>query len=260
MDSQTAYEIWAPRQSLWSVWAKPVLFAHLPRTRVELRPLPAPDVSWVPAAATERCAIVVDLPGAASVAMGLALADLGYQPVPLFNACPPPTRSPEGEWLGNTQVAIIDVDSILTALVEGCDRLQQIPLSDNAPPAFLIDAQRQQPMQPVSEGLFDNRSVVFITDFPSANFLAAQGIQNVLLVRQSRSGLAPDLAYTLRTWQTAGVELQIVALLETIQPQPLMLPPINWLTRWQARVSVWLGLRPNPFGGFGNFVPESSGG
>ncbi|XHX78518.1 MAG: hypothetical protein RBJ76_00840 [Stenomitos frigidus ULC029] len=150
MNCQTAYDLWAPRQSVWSAWAKPVLFAHLPRARVELPPLPAPDVRWVPSPVARR-AIVVDLPGAEAVAMGLALAARGYRPVPLFNACPPPSPVQVAP-----QVAVIDVDSILTALVDGCDRLRQVRLPDNAPPAFLLDSLRQQPTQPVSVGLFDN--------------------------------------------------------------------------------------------------------
>jgi len=254
MDCQTAYDLWAPCQSVWSVWAKPVLFAHLPRASMELPPLSTPDVRWVPSSVARR-AIVVDLPGAEAVAMGLALAARGYRPVPLFNACPPP--SPVH---ATSPVAVIDVDSILTALVEGCDRLSQMRLPDNAPPAFLLDSLRQQPTQPVSVGLFDNRSVVFVTDFPSATFLTAQGIQQVILVRQYRQGLERDLAYALRTWQKAGIELQITALRDRTQPQPLTLPRMGWLTGLWLRLRAWFGLRRNQAGGFGGFVPESSSG
>jgi hypothetical protein len=254
MNCQTAYDLWAPQQSIWSAWAKPVLFAHLPRARVELPPLSVPNVRWVPSPAARR-AIVVDLPGAEAVVMGLALAARGYRPVPLFNACPPPSSVQL-----TPQVAVIDVDSILTALVDGCDRLRQLRLPDNAPPVFLLDSLRQQPTQPVSVGLFDNRSVVFVTDFPSATFLAAQGIQQVILVRQHRQGLGRDLAYALRTWQKAGIALQLMALREQTQPQPLTLPRMGWLTGLWIRLRAWFGLRRNQSGGFGNFVPESSSG
>lgn len=254
MNCQTAYDLWAPRQSVWSVWAKPVLFAHLPRARAELAPLPAPDVRWVPSP-VDRRAIVVDLPGAEAVAMGLALAARGYRPVPLFNACPPPSPVQDAP-----QVAVIDVDSILTALVDGVDCLRQVRLRDNAPPAFLLDSLRQQPTQPVSVGLFDNRSVVFVTDFPSATFLTAQGIQQVILVRQHRQGLERDLAYALRIWQKAGIELQIMALGDRTQLQPLILPRMSWLTGLWLRLRAWFDLRRNQAGGFGSLVPESSGG
>ena len=256
MDSQTAYEIWAPRNSVWSTWAKPVLFAHLPRGRVPLPSLAPVDTSWV-LSVSRRVAIVVDLPGVESVATGLTLAELGYRPVTLFNACPPPpivdsqTRSP---------VAAIDVDSVLTALVEGCDRLRQIRLPDDAPPAFLIDGLRQSSIQPLIEGVFDNRSVVFVTDFPSANFLTSQGIRQVILVRQQVQGLERDLAYALRTWEKAGIGLQVVALLDTVELRALQLPKMNWFIGLSVRLCTGLGLRRNRSGGFGDFIPESSGG
>lgn len=254
MNCQTAYDFWAPRQSVWSAWAKPVLFAHLPRDRVALPPQPAPDVRWVPSPVARR-AIVVDLPGVEAVTMGLALAARGYRPVPLFNACPPPSPVHLAP-----QVAVIDVDSILTALVDGCVHLWQAYLPDNAPPAFLLDSLRQQPTQPVTMGLFDNRSVVFVTDFPSATFLVAQGIQQVILVRQHRQGLERDLTYVLQTWQQAGIALQLMALSERMQLQPLTLPRIGWLTGLWIRLRAWFGLRRNQVGGFGGFIPESSGG
>lgn len=255
MESQTAYGIWAPRTSIWSAWAKPVLFAHLP-TKGSLPSLAPANTSWV-SSVSRRSAIVVDLPGVESVAMGLALAELGYRPVPLFNACPPtPAADPET----GSPLAVVDVDSILTALVEGCDRLRQIRLLDDAPPAFLIDALRQQPAQPVGEGLFDNRSVVFVTDFPSANFLIAQGIQQVILVRQQVQELERDLAYALRTWEKAGIELQAAALLDSTQLRSLRLPQMNWLTGLWIGLRAGLNFRRNRSGGFGNFVPESSGG
>ncbi len=256
MDSQTAYEIWAPHTSIWSAWAKPILFAHLPRARVPL-PLSVPaNTSWV-SSVSQRVAIVIDLPNVESVAMGLALAELGYRPVPLFNACPP---TPAVEPVTASLLAMVDVDVVLTALVEGCDRLRQVRLPDDAPPAFLIDALRQQPTRLVSEGLFDNRSVMFVTDFPSANFLLAQGIKQVILVRQQLQALERDLAYALRTWEKAGIELQVVALLEAAQLRSLQLPRINQLTGLWIRLCTGLRFQRNRLREFGSFVPESSGG
>src|SRR6202008_1339291 len=97
-DKQELFNNWAPPYSVWSPWAKPVLFAHYPMPLPELIPLPPPDLSDIPSAlgeaVQERWALVVDLPGPQSVFVGLALADMGYRPVPLFNACPPPAHYP----------------------------------------------------------------------------------------------------------------------------------------------------------------------
>ena len=56
------------------------------------------------------------------------------------------------------------------------------------------------------------------------------------------------------------MHLHIMTLLEATRPQPLTLPRMGWLTGLWIRLSAWLGLRRNLSGGFGSFVPESSGG
>src|SRR4051795_11706812 len=74
MDKHELFESWVRSTWTWSNWAKPVLFARWNRTAQPLIPaVTLPDVSWVPP--VERStAIVIDLLGAQSVMMGLALA------------------------------------------------------------------------------------------------------------------------------------------------------------------------------------------
>jgi len=254
MDKQTLFDLWAPAQGVWSPWAKPVLFAHWPRPLLTRHAVPSFDLSAV-APAAERSAIVVEMPGAEAVAVGLALAERGYRPVPLFNACPPPWVASAGP-----VPAIIDVDSILAALVDGAARLSQVTLPKDAPPAFLIDAHRQRPLQPGSEGWFDNRSVLFVTDFPSATFLGAQGITQVLLLREGQRHLEGDLAYVLRTWQRAGMRLASLALNQPGSMQPLTIGGSWLLFHFWHRFTTWFRFRRNPLGGFGGFLPEASSG
>jgi hypothetical protein len=74
MSPSELFDIWAPPAAPWSRWAKPVLFAELdaaPGIGVDLGALPAASLS-IP----QPSAIVVDLPSAESVRMGLALARL----------------------------------------------------------------------------------------------------------------------------------------------------------------------------------------
>ena len=47
------------------------------------------NLSWSPAI-DEKVAVVLDLPGAEGVRVGLELAARGYRPVPLYNAVPLP--------------------------------------------------------------------------------------------------------------------------------------------------------------------------
>ena len=257
MERAELFETWAPPDGLWSAWAKPVLFAHFPRELPPASAEPGWNLSWAPSAA-ERGAIVLDLPGAASVSLGLALAETGYRPVPLFNACPPPesadvTTPPE-------PLAVVDVLPILGALVQGVDRLRGANLPAIALPTFLVDADRQTARRPVEPGAFDNRSVVFVTDFPSANLLASRGINRALLVREQPGTFGADLTYALQTWQRGGIELSVKWLSQPGPPGPLRLPRPGWFTGLWRRLAAFFGFRRNPAGGFGDFVPESSGG
>src|SRR5215475_15934401 len=207
MNKEEIFSIWAPENSIWSRWAKPVLFAHLNSALSHIQVTSAPtDVSWSPPP-DERVAIVLDLPGADGVLVGLALAGRGYRPVPLYNALP----LPFGESLLSpatcSRVAAVDVLPIISALRTGAKLLAQLTLPSDAPPVFLLDANRRGVRKMIT-GEFDNRSVSFTTDFPSANFLASQGIQRVLLVQKQILEPQPDLAHTLRRWQDGGITLE----------------------------------------------------
>lgn len=251
MTREELFDAWAPAGGPWSDWAKPVLFAHWPRP-LPAAPEPAPaGLSWVPSP-TDGVALVIDLPGVTSVHLGLALAALGYRPVPLFNACPPPTDGEPG-------VAVVLVEPILTALVQGVERLRAVSLPVDAPPAFLLDADRQTPRRDLLPGAFDNRSVVFPTDFPSAARLAAHGVTGAVLVREQPGQIGDDLEDALCPWQTDGLRLEVKWQSDPDPPVPLMLPRRTWwnrLRRWLTRASR----RRNPAGEFGNFIPHPTGG
>ncbi len=260
MDKQELYNIWAPPYSVWSPWAKPVLFAHYPIPLPELIPKPPPDLSEIPRAlgeaGQERWVLVVDLPGPQSVFVGLALAEKGYRPVPLFNACPPPAHYPP-----QSRQAVVDMDSILAALVLGAERLKTVSLPADAPPAFLVHSDRQTVFRPIHTGHSDNRSVVFVTDFPSANFLARQGIHRALLLLGSESSIHRDLAFVLHTWQKAGVMVSQKRLDQPGPPQPLTIGGSWFLFDLRQRLRVFFQLRRGKQGGFGNFVgydPEAA--
>jgi hypothetical protein len=254
MDKQELFEIWAPAGSIWSPWVKPVLFAHYPRLLPPPPPWSPPDLSALPSS-LDRRAIVVDFHGVESVLVGTSLAEMGYRPVPLFNACPPPVDFPS-----SASLAVVDADSILAVLVQNAERLRTLALPANAPPAFLVDAKRQHLEQPIRPGLFDNRSVLFITDFPSATFLKSQDIRRVLLVRARDGAMDRDLAYILRSWQKGGLGLGLKCLSDPGPPQPLTIGGSwLWFGFWH-RLSTFFGLRRNPQGGFGAFVPEAASG
>ena len=253
MEKEEVFEAWAPRGGVWSPWAKPVPFAHLPRPVPEL-PAPAPFPTEGVPPPGERQALVVEMPGPLAVTAGLALAEMGYRPVPLFNAVPPPPIQV------GVAPAAVDVDTVLAALVRGAERLRALPLLADAPPAFLVDSDRQTPRIAFQPGVFDNRSVLFPTDFPSAAFLTSQGIQGVVLLHPREQPVAWDLARALRPWRSAALPLREWRLDQPGTPAPLDLPRLWFLTEWGKRLWALLSLRPNPMGGYGGLVTESSGG
>jgi len=123
-----------------------------------------------------------------------------------------------------------------------------------------LDANRRGEGISVMPGRFDNRSVSFTTDFPSALFLINHGIHRALLVQ--RAGYQPqaDLAHTLRRWQEGGIQLEMKMLDLPAPPQPLDVhKPSAFGLVWQRALAM-IGLRRHGLGGFGGFVPQPSSG
>src|SRR5947209_4145434 len=126
MTREFIFSVWAPAGTSWSDWVKPVVFARLSDAQApSCPPQAAADVNWCPPA-DGTTAIVVDLPGGASVAMGLALAEVGYRPVPLYNSAPGPAP-------------VLDTAPVVAEIVRGTPRLREARLLPEAPPAFLLD-------------------------------------------------------------------------------------------------------------------------
>lgn len=256
MTKDEAFAIWAPAGGPWSAWVKPVLFAHLPNALGVLeRDLPTIDTRWAPPA-DGKTALVIDLPGALGVQVALALAASGYRPIALYNAAP----GQRGSGMDWSHEPTVDVWPIVDAMCELTSLLARQKLSYGAPPAFMLDANRRVARGPVVPGRFDNRSVSFPTDFPSANLLLSRGIRQAMLVQLHGNQPEPDLAHTLRRWQEAGIEI----LLKHLDvPGPIVScrvsRPSFYRNIWY-RLGVLLRLRRNPLGGFGGMLPEPSSG
>jgi hypothetical protein len=259
MNKEEILSIWAPENSNWSRWAKPVLFAHLDSALSHIPVTSAPgDVSWSPPP-DERVPIVLDLPGADGVLIGLALAHRGYRPLPLYNALPLPFGQTLLSPATISRVAAVDVLPIISALRTGTKLLAQSKLPPDAPPAFLLDANRKGTRKMIP-GEFDNRSVSFTTDFPSAIFLASQSIQRVLLVQKQALEPQPDLAHSLRRWQDGGLTLERLRLEPLSPSEPFEVARPAWYGAMFQRVLSAMGLRHSRSGGFGAWVPNSSAG
>jgi hypothetical protein len=253
MNREEAYAVWAPAESPWSPWVKPILFASERTWDDPGGPGLAgiPEISWI-SAVDASTAFVVDLPGAESVLWGIALARRGWRPVPLYNAIP-------GDAVG--AAALVDVSSIVDALRLATPIMEQLALAADGPPAFLLDAQRRYGTGAAAQpGKFDNRSISLPTDFPSGLFLRSRGIRHALLVQQTKLEPQEDLAHTLLAWQQA--ELSILARTTSVDGPPVPLRvarPSRFHVMWY-RFLATLRLRRSPLGGFGGMIPVPSAG
>ncbi len=247
MEAEEIFEIWAPYDSLWSKWAKPGVFT--PMYGYDANTFAVADFTNLPDLYTWHSGlgdsgVIVNLPGIQSIKFGLALAKIGYRPVPLFNSIEGPA-------------AIYDVKTIKKGLYEAAGLLNSININPNAAPAFLIDSQRMAGS--AHPGEFDNRWVVFPQDFPSATFLLAHGIKKMIIVQQN-SQLDRDLGQVLAFWKRDKIEILLMNGPEDTSLRPIEnLKPVSRFNFARAALGamliVSLGLRRSNAGGFGSVIP-----
>ena len=187
----------------------------------------------------QNAGLILDLPGAEGVHLGLALAGHGYRPVPLYNGCTGPSE-------------LLDQGPILRALRDGAVFLAALALPSDAPPAFLLDSRRQSLPRPLRPGMLDNRWQVFPEDFPSAQLLEQRGVSRVIWIGYGKP--QEDLARVLRVWQEAQIALEAKDLTIAGAPHPLIVPPTPWWRRWWNRLRSQFGLQGRPRDGFGYIV------
>lgn len=190
------YRSWAPYGKKWVDWVRPVPFIeiHTKKKGYSVSPIFIPDHICVKAC-DEKTAILVDLPGAHSVEMGLALAEKGYRPIPVYNGI----EEQEGAR------ATTDNQSIDTVLFYGAKELEKIQIPDDAPPAFLMDTNRLQRYK-MDDSIFDNSWDLYPQDIPSAKYFLAQGIDKILIIGNQ---VSRDLKKILYDFQKKGLQIYL---------------------------------------------------
>lgn len=238
--TEETYRIWAPEDSVWSAWTKPVLFMREPRRSADKTIVPPEaDVTWATYIGG-RTALIVDLPGNESVMTGLALAQIGYRPVALYN----------GVYGPNVSSMVVDVSGIVSNLFHSAGLLASCSLSPDAPPAFLLDSNRLLG-KARQKGKFDNRWCVFPQDMPSASFLLERGI-NTVCVRTDKT--QNDLAHILKRYQEKGIQIRRISSNGSAEELSILRP--SWFRSVLYRMQTMAGLTKNAAGGFGSMVPE----
>jgi hypothetical protein len=186
MTGEDVYQIWRPASSPWVQWVKAVVFPFLSPEDLSRDEYSVPDwqVSLHPGSA-----IIADLPGSESVSAGITMARAGYQPVLLYNACAGAMNATSGE-----PPTVVDMSSILAAICATTKQLALLNLPAQAPPVFLLDANRHAFGISPEPGWFDNRSFRNVIRLTQRKLFSRTGnLENDLDSGDTRhqSGLAP---------------------------------------------------------------------
>ena len=253
---EEVFRAWAPPESMWSQWVKPVLFASMHFLFPPPKPEPAEiDLTW-PSQGDQGVAYVFDLPGALGVLVSPQLIKKGLRPIPLYNALPSPVGYIPSADEGPI-VARVDVVPIVAALWHMAGEIRNFQLAPIAPPAFLLDWNRATGTASSTLTDFDNRSVSFPTDFPSANLLLSRNIHRVIVMQQGGTEPQEDLAHTLRRWQDAGLRIELKTLNASGPPSLLVVEKPSQFRGIFYQILTKLGFRTsNLYGGFGRVVGE----
>ena len=260
MTGEEIFGKWAPEDSIWSQWVIPVPFAQM--FWVDGSPTEATqngdNECWFAATGTQGIALVVDLPGAQAICYGLAAARRGIRPVPVIDGSP---CAAEGWWGQRPGIDIVvDMRELLRGLHSGAEILAELPLASDAPPAFLLDANRDNGGATPPRSSFDNRWKTFPQDYPSARLLRERGIHRVIVIQRLASDwIREDLQHVLLRWQKGGITIQVQGIEERSEPREIKVSQPSWYRASWYRALAMVGLQRGAFGGFGNW-PHGTGG
>ena len=186
------YKIYAPEGAKWTEWIRPVPFVAINtynRSSVN---------SWVDRKNIflnqykSDTAIFVDLPGKESIELGIALAQIGYRPIPIFNGT--------NEQLGSK--ATTDTYLVESSLINSAEKLRNIELKNDSNPAFLLDSSRTNRYR-ASESIFDNSWDLYGQDIPSLEYFKQNGINKIIVVGNE---IQRDLRKIFFKFQDAGID------------------------------------------------------
>jgi len=212
MTGREAFQIWAPDGKRWVDWVRPVAFIAIkdshPANNIWNFSIPVIHYMQEMVAAT---ALIIDLPGYESIRDALALAKLGFRPIPVFNG----TNEQEGSR------PLVDNHPMEAALLWGAKELQQIEILDNAPPAFILDSNRTHRLR-IDDSDFDNSWDLYHQDLPTAEYFLEHGITSIIVRGQS---VQRDLAKILYRHTKKGMTISLTRGFEEAKPVRIKKPP-----------------------------------
>jgi hypothetical protein len=190
-----------------------VKMARMAAERVAQNGLPN-DAAWF-----------VDLSGAASIAFASALGHYARQSVaavPTFN-----------NWPADNE--LVPAEETLTAMISSPPRLPE-PDDVGARPVFLLDSWRLAfKDEMIDEGVIDNRYMLTVADFPTAEVLQEQGISQIMYVVNGDQVLdeEDDLHELFASYEAAGIAIYLIDLESIIRARDTWEP--TWWVEAHAR-------------------------
>ena len=267
MKPEEVYLAWAPPDSIWSPWTIPVPFAHIVCVPLELeQELVGVDALASGLRLESGLAVVVDLPGANAIRLGLSLALRGFRPVPVIDGSPGPDilGTSQPMFAGTSPATIsgstaVDMRQTMRWLCVGAGLLPALKIAPNAAPVFLLDGLRTGRTPIPGTEVFDNRWKTFPQDFPSARFLKERGIRRALLIQDISGQPREDLAHVLLRWQDEGILIYACSAVAPSSMESIQVNRPSWYRSLWHRALALIGLSRGASGGFGAW-PQGSGG
>ena len=193
MSGKETFKIWAPYGIKWTDWVRPVPFITIDNNlNNEFYDFSIPSINYINSLERDT-AFIIDLPSYNSIKEGIALAKLGYRPIPIFNGT-------------NEQLGVISTTNnniIGPALVWGALELKNIVLDNNTSPVFLLDTNRMN-RRKMDEGVFDNSWDIYHQDLPTYKYFLDNGINKIVIRSNS---IQNDLNKILYKFQKNGVKI-----------------------------------------------------
>lgn len=195
MTGEEIYKIYAPNGAKWAEWVRPVPFIAIDTYNRE------PIVDWVDRRVfflkeyEQDAAIFIDLPGKESIELSIALASIGYRPIPLFNGT---DEQINAQATNNTYW-------VECCLINGGQKLKNIFLSNNANPAFVLDSLRTNRYR-AKDSIYDNSWDLYKQDIPTAEYFINSGIKKIIIVGNT---IQRDLKKIFYDFQLKKIEIYL---------------------------------------------------
>ncbi len=247
-------------ESPWVPYHCPTLFASIDRLSIDpsnaaLSPgyeeeHPPGAWEWI----DEQTMVIVDLPGATTIEVGVTLMKQMAQLVCTFDHWPSSTRNRSAD-------TVVDADEIIDMMYTLAPEAAEVypNLSPSAPPVWLCDSRRLGDDEPdPTPGTFDNRYYIDDSILPGIPTLNKAGIRRVVYFNERLDDdPLPDVApFIVDSSKQKGITVERVALTEKetwIEPKPIERLPFE--TKLPIR-----SFKRSDLGGFGKLVPQPSEG